>query len=188
MKILWIKKFENLLNTSGQILPISVISGDTYGALEDGLDPEYEKIGDIFLDEESSSILLKIKTIEGDQKIWLISWVALKDLSVHLASNEQTIASLATTDNSLLRAKWKGAPLSDWLIIVLSAIIVYLLAWLFTILLERLIIFLWKNLKENRCGKLLKTVFIPLRLVIAVSVLGKRSKIFRSLYSSENGL
>jgi MscS family membrane protein len=64
-----------------------------------------------------------------------------------------------------------GAPVIDWISIISIAIISYLIAWLLTLMISWLVRLFWRNYKQSKYSRFLKTLLIPLRLVITVVII-----------------
>jgi MscS family membrane protein len=168
--IILVKKIETVLNKAGNVLPINIINNSAEGATNDGLDASFEEVGSVSLQEKKTPIFLERITNETDQKIWLISGTTAASLLKEFQTNKAHYKE-DTFSNRLFTSKWKGAPVTDWLIMIVIAIGSYLIAWLLTILMSWFIRYLWKHFKTNKYSGFLKTLLIPLRLVLAVAII-----------------
>jgi MscS family membrane protein len=165
-----IKKIEIVLNNNSTILPVNLINDNANGNLNDGLTSNFEKVGDISLNSsETLPIYLEQITNAEDQKLWVISNSTTEVLLNYIEVNDEVYTEEISTDRSLA-TKWQGAPLRDWLIIVVLLLLAYPISWLITKGLKGLIRLLWKDLKKSNYERILNTLFIPLRLVLAVTI------------------
>jgi MscS family membrane protein len=165
----YVQQFEILLNKYGSIDPVSLFSRNPEGVLNDGLTHDLERIGTIELNGNTQPIYLELTTENGKEPIWLISrqtTVALIDY-LNSSGNSYDPASSQT----MLSRKWKGAPIIDWIVILLLAFFSYLIAWFFTMLIRWTVRLLWPNLKQSRYNGIFRTLLIPLRLVLMVALI-----------------
>ena len=160
----YVRKFEILLTKYGSIDPVSLFSRNPEGALNDGLTDELEHIGTIELNSDTQPIYLELTAENGKEPIWLISRQTTMALIDYLNSSEKSYDPSSSD-------KWKGAPIIDWMAILLLAFCSYLIAWLFTLLIRWTVRFLWPNLKQSRFNGIFRTLLIPLRLVLMVALI-----------------
>ncbi|MCE2612858.1 mechanosensitive ion channel family protein [Flavobacteriaceae bacterium D16] len=165
-----VRKLELALDRSGQVLPVNLISSNPEGNLNDGLDPTLEQVGTIVLKDNEIPLLLERITTEDNQKLWLFSWKTLEVLTDKEYANDKVFSDQGDPD-SMLSSRWQGGPIKDWIGIILLAIGAYLIAWLLTLILGRLVRLWWKNFTKSKHHGVLKTLLIPLRLVLAVAIL-----------------
>ncbi|OZV69888.1 mechanosensitive ion channel family protein [Winogradskyella aurantia] len=165
-----VKNIEVVLNKFGNMLPVSIINNTPSGDLNDGLDPNFESIGSIKINDKTLSVLLERSTKSKDNPIWLFSAETTKQLVTFI--NSSAFSNLQSPiPESFLEGKWKGAPLFDWIAILVLAFASYMLAWLITILIKLFVRAVWSGSKESKYSKFLRALLIPLRLVIAVAIL-----------------
>jgi MscS family membrane protein len=168
LMISYVQKFETLLDKYGYILPVSIISDNPDGALDDKLPLNLESIGSLALDEVNQPLYLELDT-SSDPSLWLISSQSIETVMTFIDANE-SIFSTANT-STVLSNRWKGAPIFHWLAIIVLAIVSYFMAWLITFLIRWVIRLSWKNFKLLKYHRFLQSLLIPLSLVIAVTIL-----------------
>ena len=169
LSIPFVKKFEIELNRNGKILPVNIIAANSEGNLNDGLDPVFEEVGSLIYNGNSIPIFLERVQRDQEPPLWLISSATLDPIVEGFLANPDLFDE-QLGNNKFLSFRWQGAPLSDWLIVILTAIGAYLLTWLFTILLGQFARSLFKIFREGIYSQSLKTLLIPLRLVLAVLI------------------
>lgn len=165
-----VRRLEMALDRGGQVLPINLISSNSEGNLKDGLDSELEEVGAIVLQGEEIPLLLERITTDENQKIWLISWKTLEVLTNAAHANDKVFLERSRSDG-VLSSRWNGGPVKDWIGIILIALGSYLVAWILTLFLSWVVRLWWKNFSKSEHGKVLKTLLIPLRLIIVVAIL-----------------
>ncbi|MCX2720611.1 mechanosensitive ion channel family protein [Lentiprolixibacter aurantiacus] len=165
-----VRKLELALDRSGQVLPINLISSNPDGNLNDGLNPVFEEVGTIVLQGNEIPLLLELITTEDNQKKWLFSWKTLQVLTYEEYANDEVFLEKPPSDG-MLSSRWQGGPVRDWIGIILIGLGSYLVAWLITLFLGWFVRLWWKNFTKSEHGKVLKTLLIPLRLVLVVAIL-----------------
>jgi len=172
--ISYVQKFETVLNKYGNILPVSILSSSPSGSINDGLPLNLEVVGSVNLNGEDQNIYLEQLTV-NDSEFWLLSSTSTESLISFIDANEALFTASET--NTFLSDRWKGAPILDWLAIVFLAFVSYSLAWLITVLIRWAVRMIWKNFKLIKYYRFLQSLLIPLRLVLAVTILLNLSRI-----------
>lgn len=172
-----VQRFEFLLNKTGKMSPISVISDSSEGNIDDGLNPAFEEVGSFELNGTSMPIFLESFELNNNQKIWLISWDTIKVIYDDITENKNIYTKGKASDN-VFYSKWRGATFSDWIVMLLIAIGSYMIAWFLTKIISWIVNILWPNLKTNKYHDFLKTLLIPLRLVLMVTIIVNVSRLF----------
>jgi len=165
-----VRRLERALDRSGQILPMNFISSNPEGNLKDGLDSTLEQVGTLVLQDKEIPLLLEQISTGDNQRLWLFSWKTLEALTSEAYADDEVFLE-GSTSYGVLSSRWKGGPVKDWIGIILIALGSYLVAWLFTLFLGWFVRLWWKNFVKSEHGKVLKTLLIPLRLVLVVVVL-----------------
>ena len=166
---LLVQRFEAFLNQGGNIAPINLISNNINGDLDDGLDPILDEIGKIRWEGEVIPIYLEKSINQEQQTVWLFSWETVSRIPPDFTiQNENFVDRIFSSEAT--QKKWRGAPISHWVSIVLMAIAAYMIAWLFTILFRWVIRLFWPSFRQGKNTNLLKTFLVPLRIVIAVAL------------------
>jgi MscS family membrane protein len=127
-----------------------------------------ESIGNIKLEGVNYPLYLEKVTL-NDLPIWLLSSQSSEILTGFINSNEALFSTQSS--DGLLSDRWKGAPIQDWLAIIFLAFVSYFLAWLLTLLIRWVVRLTWKNFKIHKYNRFLQSLLIPLRLVLAVTIL-----------------
>lgn len=165
-----VRKIEITLNKKGRLLPLRLISDKPDGDLDDDLGPDFEEVGTLDFPGKKSPILLKSFIVNGNQRIWLLSASTVQEIINYIEANSHAYAEekiISTASSSTGR----GNMVLAWLAMIGLAIGSYLLAWLLTLLIKFLVLLIWKNYHQSLYGRFLNALLIPLRLVIAVSIL-----------------
>lgn len=174
---LGVQHFQKVLNKYGSFKPLSIISSDANGKEDEGIDLNLEEVGSINVDDKEHPILLEQITDKEDLKIWVISKETYAFAqSITIYSEESFV--LDDYIPEALSKKWKGAKIGEWFFGVLILIAAYLLCWLITFLLNQLVAYVWKDYKQTYQGKLLFTLYLPLRFLLTVSVIIYVTKAF----------
>ena len=163
-------RFEKALNKEGNILPINLINNTPQGDIEDGLDTNLEEVGTLTFKGQSDPIILERLALPNGEFIWQVSSATLHKYIEEIIETKGSEIEVAHGKNWFSH-RWNGAPIKHWLFNILLAIGAYGLAWLFTLALAGLFRKIWPNFKQNRLSNILKTLLIPLRLVLAVGIL-----------------
>ena len=164
-----IQKIEVLLNRSGSLLPINIISNNPEGNTNDGLDAPIEEVGSIVLEGKTIPIRLR-QYGQENQKFWKFAPESVQPLITEIDAKEQELTAEIAKDG-LLSKKWNGAPLGDWIFELFLAIGSYLLAWLFTISISWLVRLIRGNDRNGKYRTMLRALMVPARLVLAVAFL-----------------
>jgi MscS family membrane protein len=171
-----IQKFEVILNKNGYILPVSIINNTPEGDENDGLTSNAEQTGTLDLNGESTAILLERIYDAAESPIWLISSETAQILLNHIEANPESYSAKLQAKNGVF-SKWRGAPITEWLSIIALAIGSYFLAWLVTLFIRWVVRTFWRSFEQNRYSNLLRALLVPLRLVLAVTILVNSYKI-----------
>jgi MscS family membrane protein len=170
-----IKDFENSLNKYGNILPLSVIDDTHNGYEDDGIELNLEKVGSSRVSGKYIPILLERVISLDNQKVWVFS----KNTFTQLADLEVEYRNSIINNDYLpeaLSKRWNGASIVEWLFMLLIAVGSYLISWLITILFNLIVSKLWRNYEKSRHGKVLRTLFVPLRLLLTVFLIVQVSR------------
>jgi MscS family membrane protein len=171
-----IQKFEVILNKNGYILPVSIINNTPEGDENDGLTSKAEQTGTLDLNGKSTPILLERIYDTAKSTIWLISSETAQTLLNHIEANPESYSAKLQAKNGVF-SKWRGAPITEWLSIIALAIGSYFLAWLVTLFIRWVVRTFWRSFEQNRYSNLLRALLVPLRLVLAVTILVNSYKI-----------
>ncbi len=165
-----VRKTELLLNEGGNVLPFGIINNTPSGNTGDGLIPELEKVGEISANGESASLYLELQLRENSAGIWLFSSETIAFLSKNAAANKERYEEQLASDG-FMTARWKGGALRDWFTNIALALGAYGLAWLLTILIRWVVLKLRPNYTNSKYRRILRTLLVPFRLVLAVGLL-----------------
>lgn len=165
-----VRKSELLLNEGGNVLPFGIINNTLTGNTGDGLAPELEKVGEISANGESASLYLELHRNENSPGIWLFSSETIAFLSRNATANKERYEEQLAADG-VLTTRWKGGALRDWFTNIALALGAYGLAWLLTILIRWVVLKLRPNYTNSKYRRILRTLLVPFRLVLAVGLL-----------------
>ena len=124
-----IENFPALLNTSGIMLPVGLLSNDETGSEDAELPENFEFIGEIKL--EGSPIRLLLERVEAPDggKSWLVSQTTIVALSQ--LSDQKVVPKInQVLPEFLLNKLWLGAPVGQWLVMPFIALGSMILGWL----------------------------------------------------------
>lgn len=171
-----VQKFEIVLNKYGSISPVSIISNNPEGNINDGLRSILEQVGTIDLNSNTIPILLERIPKTTNEEIWLVSSGTTERLVAYINANPDSYEPEPGV-KGVLSSKWQGAPILDWLAIIALAFASYFVAWLLTLFIRLMVRLFWRNFNQNKYSKFLRALLIPLRLVLAVIVIVNVSRI-----------
>jgi MscS family membrane protein len=119
------KRLQSALDAGGSLVPSFALSTDPLGKIDDGLPANQERIGTLPSTAHDPTPLIALSTTADGKTLWRIS--------------PQTLAALSTTsavaEHDTLRDRlppfltdtdFAGAPLSDWLVLLVTAVVFYL--------------------------------------------------------------
>ncbi len=171
-----VQKIEVVLNKYGSVSPVSIISNDPEGNINDGLRSILEQVGTVDLNSNNIPILLERIPRTTDEVIWLVSSGTTEKLVAYINAHPDSY-DLEPSAKGVLSSKWQGAPILDWMAIIALAFASYFIAWLLTLFIRLMVRLFWRNFKQNKYSKFLRALLIPLRLVLAVIVIVNVSRI-----------
>ena len=171
-----VQKIEVVLNKYGSVSPVSIISNDPEGNINDGLRSILEQVGTVDLNSNTIPILLERIQRTTDEVIWLVSSGTTEKLVAYINANPDSYEPEPSA-KGVLSSKWQGAPILDWMAIIALAFTSYFIAWLLTLFIRLMVRLFWRNFKQNKYSKFLRALLIPLRLVLAVIVIVNVSRI-----------
>ena len=118
------RRLQSALDAGGSLLPPIALSNDASGKIDDGLPPDEERIGTLPSTGRTTVPLIAVSTTDAGSTIWRISPQSLAALSAASAAVERDTLRdklppfLTGTDIA-------GAPLSDWIILLVTAAVFY---------------------------------------------------------------
>lgn len=172
----FIKKFEIALTKHGTIIPVSLLSNNPQGKTNDGYSNTFDEIGKLKFKDQVIPLFLEQVQTDKEKKIWLISRNTIQKLSTYF---DGSVNEYNSFDESTLviSSRWKGAPIEDWVLIILIALVSFFIARLFTIVVRKIIQNIWQNFQDSTYKKLLSTLLVPLSLVLAVILIVNVSRL-----------
>ncbi|WP_417885543.1 mechanosensitive ion channel family protein [Zunongwangia sp.] len=167
-----IKKLENLLDYSGYLFPYSWISNDPKGNLEDNLPPKKEKVGSVTVDGDEIDIILEqIKAPDGGP-IWVFSKETVSDLKKVDIDSLSTPLIQKIIPKKFNKWKLSGAPLIDWIIMLIIGGLAYIFSWGITYFVENILPKIWKKTGEEPFSIIIHALGLPVRLTISIWLWG----------------
>jgi MscS family membrane protein len=121
------KQFEVLLTRGGQFFPRAAQSNAARGRLNDGLDPDLERVGLLGWDDRQVDILLE-RIDRPPGAVWLIARETLDTVPEAIGAEAETLIDRSLPEH-LRDITFLGAPLGHWLVLVGLTGAAYLLAW-----------------------------------------------------------
>jgi len=165
-----IARFPKLLDMYGSLIPSGLVSNEAEGIEEPSLSTNFEKIGDIRLDNQHIPILLERVIIADGTKRWLISQRTIAQLfKVSSTITEPRINRLLP--QFLLSTQWRGAPVGQWVAVLVVILFCSLIGRAFT-LFSRLMAKRYERENEiSRKAQVFSALAIPVGIVITVFTL-----------------
>lgn len=161
-----VKTFQRLLDNSGNIIPMSLVSSKETGRTDDDLEPGTDLVGTITVNEETANLYVRNQSAEEEPAIWLFS-----------AETVNTIAAVSIDDTTVLEKilpedlkdrKLGGVPVGHWLAVVVIVLGSYLISWGFTALIGFVVLLFVKNENKIKAQAVIDAFSLPLRLCLAV--------------------
>lgn len=121
------KQLEVLLTHGGQFFPRAAQSNAASGRLNDGLDPDLERVGLLRWDDRQTDILVE-RIDQPSGATWLIARETLDAVPKALSADAATLIDRSLPDE-LKDTNFLGAPLGHWLVLAALTGAAYLLAW-----------------------------------------------------------
>lgn len=161
------KELQRKLDSSGSLLSSVSLSNESTGATEDGLPIDQEQLGSFRTESGESALLAKRLTPAGETPYWVITADSLKFVTQKNPAPEQP-AMTAVLPAALTDISIAGAPVADWLILTLIAVVAVLgIRFIFAILLRVIRIFV-NNPETHRAYQFAEAAIPPLSLYLAV--------------------
>lgn len=113
------------LDQGGNVQPSVTLSDDPQGRMDDGLDPDLDRIGSISVGGESIPLYLQ-RTEKADEALWKISAQTLRELPPGLEDGAITTVD-QLLPNVLVERKWQGVPIGHWLAMLALALAAYII-------------------------------------------------------------
>lgn len=163
-----VRKFQNLMDRGGRMLPYSLLSTEYDGKTDDELPPEIDRVGTITTSGENIDIYVEKITDPDGAPIWLFSRSTLQSV----ASIETEAPSLVERllPNVLKNNLWRGAPAGHWIAAIFLAVIAYWLSSLLIILLIFLIRKFWYKAREETVSGIIDALSLPLKIYLGILV------------------
>lgn len=118
------KHLRTALDQGGNVQPSVALSDDPSGRLDDGLDPDLDRIGSISVGGETIPLLLQ-RTEKADEALWKISAQTLRELPSGLEDGTISLVD-QLLPGVLLERKWQGVPIGHWLAMLALAMAAYI--------------------------------------------------------------
>ncbi len=166
------QKLQNLLDQSGWIRAINLISDVPEGEAKDDLPPHVERIGGIRTFQSNVPILAEhIPAKNGQPAYWVISADTIANISRLTEEAKQSLIN-QYLPGKLIKNQWDGVPVGHWLAVAVTAIGAYLLVWVVTTSISKLY---WKWRNRNRESEetneeIFYAFLWPLQLLAAIPI------------------
>jgi MscS family membrane protein len=156
------RQLQVALDSGGTLLPFSALPNEPSGRLDDGLPPEIERVGTLPGEEEVPILLERGAGPEGVE-IWRVSQDTLEAIDDLVPAVEELPA--AEAEEAMMIA---GAPLADWLLLLGIAAGSFLLLWIVSAAILRLMRAAVADKEESAVYGLVHAALPPLSLFLAV--------------------
>lgn len=164
------QRLQDLLDRSGDIQPGALLSNQSAGQLNDDLDVNLDKVGEIRWEGETIPVLLERTTDDNDAPLWLISSTTIKALPAQVEGTS-TFSINRILPESMIANKWGGVPVGHWLVMLCLIFASYMLALLITFILVFLIKAFTRHRLTDRTIGFVNAFAVPIRIYMAVWIL-----------------
>lgn len=165
------RQLQAALDQGGSLVPFIQLSNDPAGRLDDDLAPDEERIGRLpaLGDAGEDTPLIARASTDGDVRVWRISpasIAALPATTVEAAAEQDSLRSRLPA--VLTETVVFGAPLSDWLILLVMAVVYYALVRLIFAAALAIAGRRYEDRSASRVWRLLHAASAPLSLYLAL--------------------
>ncbi|OKL38814.1 mechanosensitive ion channel protein MscS [Pontibacter flavimaris] len=161
---------QRMLDQRGRIMPLSWLSDDPNGYLEDDTGPNLDRVGTATVEGESFDVFVEKTAGPDGGPIWLFSSQTVKRTPL-LEEEAAPPITDKVLPSVLEENKWGGVPIGHWLAMLASAVLAYLIAWCITAVVTYLIRLGWRKAREEPTLGIVKAFALPIRLYLAVWIL-----------------
>ena len=154
------RDLQAVLDAGGVLQPFGALSNDPAGTLNDGLDPNSERVGNL-ADEDKTPILLTRGTDEEGLEVWRISRETTR--AVHQAV--QDVKPVAETGPQIA-----GASLMDWLKLLGIAAVVFFAFHMVSLAILAIAARLISDHEQSRAYRFTQAATAPLSLLLSAIV------------------
>ncbi len=165
------RRFQAVLDRSGTVTTPAQLSDDPAGDVKDGLAQDLERFG--VIKTSAGEVPLLAKRVERNgQLLWLVSETTLREipsLYLRIADGASATPWLDLLPEGPVIG---GAPVSNWLALLIAAALSFAVAWLLTASrgpIERLI---RRGGAETRLSRFIEASAGPVRILIALIIFG----------------
>lgn len=161
------QQLQRKLDSGGSLLPFSILSNESAGVVDDGLPIDEERLGAFRTRVGERALIARRLAPAGETPYWVVSADSLKAIAREAPVPEKS-AMTSTMPAALTGISIAGAPVADWLILTLIAIVAFLgMRFVFSILLKLFRAFV-KDPETHRGYQMAEAAFPPLGLYLAV--------------------
>ncbi|MEO8248414.1 MAG: mechanosensitive ion channel family protein [Burkholderiales bacterium] len=161
------QRLQRELDRGGSLLPFAALSNQATGTIEDGLPVDQERIGTFKSRIGDIPLIARRLEPEGAKPHWVLSAHSLEAVAQQRAQRADSPLISALPD-ALNETRVGGAPVADWLILVLLAAVAFVSIRVVFALLERLIHALVSDPETSKAYRFAHAAFPPLSLYLAV--------------------
>lgn len=161
------QQLQRKLDSSGSLLPFSILSNESAGVVDDGLPIDEERLGAFRTGAGERALIARRLAPAGETPYWVVSADSLKAIAREAPVPEKS-AMTSAMPAALTGISIAGAPVVDWLILTLIAIVAFLgMRFVFSMLLKLFRAFV-KDPETHRGYQVAEAAFPPLGLYLAV--------------------
>ena len=161
------QQLQRKLDSSGSLLPFASLSNESAGLTNDGLPLDQERVGTLRSETGELALIARRVGPAGGARYWVVSADSLKAISEETPTQKKS-AMISVLPAALTDISIAGAPVADWLTLMLIAIVAFLgIRFVFAILLRVLRAFV-KYPETHRGYQFVEAAFPPLGLYLAV--------------------
>lgn len=164
------RRLQQQLDHSGALLPFAALSNEAGGVLDDDLPLDQERIGSFASKSGKHDVIARRVSTEGAPPYWVVS-------ATTLGAVAEQPAGVSGSSLTALLPSWlgdmrlAGAPLADWLVLFVIAVVAFVGTRLvFALLLKALRVFV-REPDAHRGYQFAEAAFPPLSLYFAVIAL-----------------
>lgn len=164
------RRLQHRLDNGGSLFPFAKLSREPAGENDDGLPLDEERLGSLKTQAGEIPLIARRITPAGAAPYWVVSARSLKAVAQQ-APEAQAPSLTAALPDALNETRLGGAPLADWLVLlVLAALLVFGLRFVFGVV-ERIIRAFVSDPETSKAYKFAQAAFPPTSLYLAVIAL-----------------
>jgi MscS family membrane protein len=165
------RRFQAVLDRAGTVTTAADLSNDASGDVKDGLAPDLERFGSVKI--PTGEVPLLAQRVERDgQQMWLVSDGTLREIPALYRTVADNGSAIPWLDRLPEGPTVAGAPLSDWLALLIAAGLSFAIAWAMMGLRGPIKRFVRHGGAETKLSRFIEASAGPLRILITLLFFG----------------